>query len=99
MWSRQQRHRMRRPFFAGWACGGPQVEALGHRDGAGDGETRTSSRRLPGIKSSLDGRIQAVGYLLEPEQRIRLWEVPSFEEIAAAETGALQSLVDPPAAR
>jgi len=34
---------------------------------------------------SPDGRTLAVGYLLEPEQYIRLWEVPSFEEIAATE--------------
>ena len=37
------------------------------------------------VKFSPDGRILAVGYLLEPEQRIRLWEVPSFEDIDAAE--------------
>ena len=37
------------------------------------------------VKFSPDGRTLAVGYLLDPEQRIRLWEVPSFEEIAAVE--------------
>ena len=37
------------------------------------------------VKFSPDGRTLAVGYLLEPEQYIRLWEVPSFEEIATAE--------------
>jgi WD40 repeat protein/tRNA A-37 threonylcarbamoyl transferase component Bud32 len=39
------------------------------------------------VRFSPDGRTLAAGYLLEPEQYIRLWEVPSFEEIAAAEAG------------
>jgi WD40 repeat protein/tRNA A-37 threonylcarbamoyl transferase component Bud32 len=46
---------------------------------------------LPGgcrsVRFSPDGRIMAVGYLLEPEQYVLLWEVPSFEEIAVAEAG------------
>jgi hypothetical protein len=45
--------------------------------------------KLPGgcrsVRFSPDGRTLAVGYLLEPEQYIRLWEVPSLEEIEAAE--------------
>src|SRR6185436_12826294 len=52
-------------------------------------EQEVATLELPGgctsVKFSPDGRALAVGYLLEPEQHIRLWEVPSFEEIAAAE--------------
>ena len=52
-------------------------------------EQEVATLGLPGgcssVKFSPDGRMLAVGYLLEPEQHIRLWEVSSFEEIAAAE--------------
>ena len=52
-------------------------------------EQEVVTLKLPGgvrsVRFSPDGRILAVGYLLEPEQNIRLWEVPSFEEIAMAE--------------
>ena len=52
-------------------------------------EQEMATLRLPGgcrsVKFSPDGRILAVGYLLEPREFIRLWEVPSFEDIAAAE--------------
>jgi WD40 repeat protein/serine/threonine protein kinase len=34
-----------------------------------------------GVKFSPDGRSLAVGYLLEPKQRIRLWRLKSLEEI------------------
>jgi len=53
-------------------------------------EQEVATLELPGgctsVKFSPDGRTLAVGYLLEPEQHIRLWEVPSFKDIAAAET-------------
>lgn len=39
------------------------------------------------VRFSPDGRILAVGYLREPEQYIRLWEVPTFGEIEAAQAG------------
>jgi hypothetical protein len=32
-----------------------------------------------------DGRTMAVGFIVEPVPYIWLWEVPSFEEIAALE--------------
>jgi WD40 repeat protein len=52
-------------------------------------EQEVATLKLPGgcrsVRFSPDGRIMAVGYLIEPEQRIRLWEVPSFAEIDAAE--------------
>jgi WD40 repeat protein len=52
-------------------------------------EQEVATLELPGgcasVKFSPDGRTLAVGYLLEPEQHIRLWEVPSFEDIGAAE--------------
>ena len=52
-------------------------------------EQEVATLELPGgcwsVKFSPDGRTLAVGYLLEPEQHIRLWEVPSFEDIDAAE--------------
>jgi WD40 repeat protein len=52
-------------------------------------EQEVATLELPGgctsVKFSPDGRILAVGYLLDPEQHIRLWEVPSFEDIGAAE--------------
>ena len=55
-------------------------------------EQEVATLELPGVcasvKFSPDGRTLAVGYLLEPDQRIRLWEVPSFEDIAAAEAKA-----------
>jgi hypothetical protein len=37
------------------------------------------------LASSPDGCALDVGYLLEPERYIRLWQVLSFEQIAAAE--------------
>lgn len=52
-------------------------------------EQEVTALKLPGgcrsVKFSPDGRILAVGYVLEPDQHIRLWEVPSFEDIDAAE--------------
>ena len=52
-------------------------------------EQEVVTLELPGgcrsVRFSPDGRTLAVGFLLEPEQRIRLWEVPSFQEIDAAE--------------
>jgi WD40 repeat protein/serine/threonine protein kinase len=47
------------------------------------------------VRFSPDGRTLAVGYLREPEQRIRLWEVPSFEEIAAAEARGKAEIMRP----
>jgi WD40 repeat protein len=52
-------------------------------------EQEVATLELPGgcasVKFSPDGRTLAVGYVREPEQHIRLWEVPSFEDIDAAE--------------
>ncbi|MGI8602420.1 MAG: protein kinase domain-containing protein [Verrucomicrobiales bacterium] len=52
-------------------------------------EQEVATLELPGgcrsVKFSPDGRTLAVGYLIEPNEYIRLWEVPSFEEIDAAE--------------
>jgi WD40 repeat protein len=52
-------------------------------------QQEVATLKLPGacrsVKFSPDGRTLAVGYIVEPETYIRLWEVPSFEEIDAAE--------------
>jgi eukaryotic-like serine/threonine-protein kinase len=52
-------------------------------------EQEMATLQLPGgcrsVRFSPDGRTLAVGYLLEPEQFIRLWEIPTFEEIEATE--------------
>jgi WD40 repeat protein len=52
-------------------------------------EQEVATLKIPGgcrsVRFSPDGRTLAVGYVLEPEQHIRLWEVPSFKEIDAVE--------------
>jgi len=63
-------------------------------------EQEVATLKLPGdcisVEFSPDGRTLAVGYLLEPRQHIRLWEVPSFEEIAVAEQGRASGPVGQP---
>ena len=47
------------------------------------------------VRFSPDGRTLAAGYLLEPQQHIRLWEVPSFEEIETAEAKEKEEIQQP----
>jgi WD40 repeat protein/serine/threonine protein kinase len=62
-------------------------------------EQEMATLQLPGgcrsVRFSPDGRTLAVGYLLEPHEFIRLWEVPAFEAIAAAEAAGRATTKQP----